>query len=315
MKVLIALGGNAIKKREQAGTSSEQLLNVEKTCKRILEIVKLGSRVVIIHGNGPQVGNLLIQQEEGKNVVPEQPLDVLGAMTQGQVGYMIQQTLENYFIDVDLNIPVITMITQVLVDENDPDFDDPSKPIGPFYTEIEAERLQKEKGYTIKKVDPQKNRPYRRVVPSPIPIDIIEKEAVKRIVDSGIVLISSGGGGVPVVLKDNGRLVGVEAVIDKDLAGELLAEIIEADIFISLTDVDNAKVNYGKPDEEDLQTVSLTTVQKYYNEGHFLPGSMGPKVLACIKFLKSGGKKAIITSLEKALESLEGKAGTIILPT
>ena len=306
--IVIALGGNAIKKAEEEGTAEQQLRNVKITCKHILEIIKRGYRVVITHGNGPQVGNLLIQQEEASKLVPPQPLDILGAMTQGQIGYMLQQTLINYLREEKLNIPVATIITQVLVDKDDPDFNNPSKPVGPFYTRKEAEKLIEEKGYIIKKVKPGR-KAYRRVVPSPDPIGIIEKDVIKMLVDAGFIVIASGGGGIPVI-DQNGQLRGVEAVIDKDLAGERLAEIVDADIFLILTDVEKVKLNFRKPNEKDLDKLTIAEAEKYLEEGHFLPGSMEPKVKACIRFLKAGGEKAIITSLDKAVEALEGKTGT-----
>jgi carbamate kinase len=310
--ILIALGGNAIKKADETGTAGQQFRNVRETCKHILEIIKRGYKVVITHGNGPQAGNLLIQQEEASKIVPPQPLDVIGAMTQGQVGYMLQQTLKNYLKKAGLNIPVATVLTQVLVDKNDPEFKDPSKPVGPFYTKEEAERLAKKKGYIIKKVRPVGEKAYRRVVPSPEPIAIIEQDVIKRLVDAGVIVIASGGGGVPVILKEDGSLEGIEAVIDKDLAGEKLAEVVDADIFLILTDVENVKLNYGKPNEWDIDRMTLAEAQKYLKEGQFLPGSMKPKISACIRFLESGGGKAIITSLDKAVEALEGKTGTLI---
>ena len=306
--IVIALGGNAIKRAEEEGTAEQQLRNVKITCKHILEIIKRGYRVVITHGNGPQVGNLLIQQEEASKLVPPQPLDILGAMTQGQIGYMLQQTLINYLREEKLNIPVATIITQVLVDKDDPDFNNPSKPVGPFYTRKEAEKLIEEKGYIIKKVKPGR-KAYRRVVPSPDPIEIIEKDVIKMLVDAGFIVIASGGGGIPVI-DQNGQLRGVEAVIDKDLAGERLAEIVDADIFLILTDVEKVKLNFRKPNEKDLDKLTIAEAEKYLEEGHFLPGSMEPKVKACIRFLKAGGEKAIITSLDKAVEALEGKTGT-----
>ena len=306
--IVIALGGNAIKRAEEEGTAEQQLRNVKITCKHILEIIKRGYRVVITHGNGPQVGNLLIQQEEASKLVPPQPLDILGAMTQGQIGYMLQQTLINYLREEKLNIPVATIITQVLVDKDDPDFNNPSKPVGPFYTRKEAEKLIEEKGYIIKKVKPGR-KAYRRVVPSPDPIGIIEKDVIKMLVDAGFIVIASGGGGIPVI-DQNGQLRGVEAVIDKDLAGERLAEIVDADIFLILTDVEKVKLNFRKPNEKDLDKLTIAEAEKYLEEGHFLPGSMEPKVKACIRFLKAGGEKAIITSLDKAVEALEGKTGT-----
>ncbi len=310
--ILIALGGNAIKQADEKGTAEEQFRNVRETCKHLLEIVKRGYGLVITHGNGPQVGNLLIQQEEGVSKVPAQPLDVLGAMTQGQIGYMLQQTLINYLQREGINIPVATIVTQVLVREDDPDFQDPHKPVGPFYTLEEAEELKKERNYFIRKVKPAGERVYRRVVPSPDPIRPIEGEAIKRLVNAGVIVIASGGGGIPVVSQKDGSLKGVEAVIDKDLAGERLAEVVKPDIFLILTDVEKAKLNYGKPNEKDIDTMSIEEAKKYLEEGHFLAGSMGPKVKACIRFLEFGGKKAIITSLNKAVDALDGKTGTLI---
>ena len=306
--VVIALGGNAIKKANEEGTAEQQRRNIEITCKHILRIIKKGYHVILTHGNGPQVGSLLIQQEEAKNLVPPQPLDVLGAMTQGEIGYMIQQTLINYLREEKRSIPVVTVITQVLVNENDPDFKNPSKPVGPFYTRNEARRLVDKKGYIIKKVKPG-IKAYRRVVPSPDPIDIIEKNVIKMLVKLGAIIIASGGGGIPVIKRKN-QLQGIEAVIDKDLAGEKLAEAVNADIFLILTDVEKVKLNFGKRNEKDLNKLTIAEAEKYLEEGHFLPGSMKPKVVACIRFLKAGGEKAIITSLDKAADALEGKTGT-----
>lgn len=310
--ILVALGGNAIKRAEEQGTAEEQFRNMREACEHLLEIIKRGHRVVITHGNGPQAGNLLIQQEEANEIVPPQPLDVVGAMTQGQIGYLLQQTLINYLRDAGLDLPVITMLTQVLVDREDPAFRNPSKPIGPFYTKREAERLAREKGYVIKKVEPLGEKPYRRVVPSPDPIAIVERVPIKRMVDEGVVVIAAGGGGIPVIRREDGRLEGVEAVIDKDLAGEKLAEVVGADIFLNLTDVERVKLNYGKPNEKDIDRMTVAEAKMYLEEGHFLPGSMGPKIVACIRFLESGGEKAIIASLNKAIEALEGKTGTLI---
>lgn len=308
-RVLIALGGNAIKKAGEKGTYKEQLRNVRVTCEQLVKIIEKDYQVVLTHGNGPQVGNLLIQQELGKGEVPPQPLDVLGAMTQGQIGYMIQRTLRNILLERGIRREVVTIITQVEVERNDPEFKNPSKPIGPLYTLREAEKMKGR--WMIKKVKPGEGKVYRRVVPSPNPIRIIEGEAIKRLVDSGVIVIASGGGGIPITF-ENGRYVGVEAVIDKDLAGEKLSEIVQADIFLILTDIDKVRLNFGKPDEKKLDKMTVEEAKKYYREGHFLPGSMGPKILACIRFLEWGGEKAIIASLEEALEALEGRAGTTI---
>ncbi len=314
-RILVALGGNAIKQAHEKGTYEEQLRNVEKTAAQLAKLVQRGYHLAITHGNGPQVGALLIQQEEGQRLgIPPQPMDVCGAMTQGQIGYMLQQALMNEFRKMGIDKLVATVVTRVLVRKDDPDFQDPSKPVGPFYDEETAKRLAEERGWVIKKVKPNADRPYRRVVPSPDPIRPLEADAIKGLYDSGIVVIASGGGGIPVIEED-GRIKGVEAVIDKDLAGERLAEVLGVDIFMILTDVEKVKLNYGKPDERDIDRMTVSEAKRYFEEGHFLPGSMGPKVKACIRFIEeAGGKAAIITHLEKALDALEGKTGTWIVP-
>ncbi len=311
-RVVVALGGNAIKKPDEEGTYEEQLRAVRRTAEQLAEMVARGYELVITHGNGPQVGALLIQQEEGlRRGVPAQPLDVLNAMTQGQIGYMLQQALQDALRARGIRRPVVTVVTQVLVRPDDPAFEEPTKPVGPFYTAEEAERLAREKGYTIKRVLPSGDRPFRRVVPSPDPLAIVEGDAIRAMVDMGMIVIAAGGGGVPVVERD-GRLVGVEAVIDKDLAGERLAEVVGARVLLILTDVHKVKLNFGRPDERDIDAMSVEEAKRYLAEGHFPPGSMGPKVEACIRFLEQGGELAIIAHLDEALEALEGRAGTRI---
>ena len=320
MRILVALGGNAIKQADEKGTTEEQFRNCSIACKHIAEIVKRmkkGDRLIITHGNGPQVGNLMVQQEKAKHIVPPQTMDVIGAMTQGQIGYMLQQTLANYLRDFGIDIPVCAVVNQVIVDKDDIEFfgDNASKPVGEFLTKEEAMKLKEEHPeYIIKKVKPGSGRVWRRTVPSPDPIANIEGEAIKRLVDAGVIVIASGGGGIPVILDEDGHYKGVEAVIDKDLAGERLAEVVNADIFLILTDVEKVKLNFGKSDEKDIDKMTMSEAEKYLEEGHFLPGSMAPKVKACIRFLKRGGKKAIITSLDKAVDALEGKTGTLIYP-
>jgi carbamate kinase len=320
MRLLIALGGNAIKQAHERGTTEEQFRNCDITTRLIAEIVKRmkpEDRLVITHGNGPQAGNLLVQQEAGKDLVPAQAMDVVGAMTQGQIGYMLQQTLMKHLKEAGLNVPVIAVVNQVLVDKDDPEFfgEAASKPVGDFFTEEEAMRLKREHPeYIVKKVRPTGEKCWRRVVPSPDPIANVEAEAIRRMVDAGIIVIASGGGGIPVVLDEDGHYRGVEAVIDKDLAGERLAEVVGADVFLILTDVEKAKLNFGKPGEREIDKMSLSEAKRYLEEGHFLPGSMGPKVRACIRFLEWGGERAIITSLDKAVDALEGKTGTLIYP-
>jgi len=310
-RIVVALGGNAIQPADRRCGFKEQLKNIRDACRQLVELVKRGHELVITHGNGPQVGDLLLQQEEAAGLVQPKPLDVLVAMTQGQIGYMLQQTLTNLLREEGIDRPVVTVVTQVLVDGNDPDFRNPSKPVGPFYTEDEARKVAYERGCAIKKVRPNGEKPYRRVVPSPDPRFIVEGEAIKRMLDSGIIVIASGGGGVPVVM-DGCEIRGVEAVVDKDLAGEKLAEMVEADTLLILTDIDKVRLNYGKPNEKCIDRMSVEEAKRYMREGHFPPGSMGPKVLACIRFLEWGGEQAIIASLNDAVRAIEGKAGTHI---
>ena len=316
--ILIALGGNAIKQSNEKGTSEEQFKNCWKTTKHISEIIKnldQEDRLIITHGNGPQVGNLMVQQKLSTDSVPAHPMDVVGAMTQGQIGYMLQQTLINHLKKIEVEMPVCAIINQVLVDKNDPEFfdDNASKPVGNFLTEEEAKEIKKNNpDYIFKKVKPNGEHCWRRTVPSPDPISNLEGVVIKKLVDAGVIVIASGGGGIPVLEDEEGNYKGIEAVIDKDLAGERLAEIVDADIFLILTDVENAKVNYGKANEKSLGKITFEEAKQYFDEGHFLAGSMGPKVKACLRFLENGGKKAIITSLDKALEALKEQSGTIV---
>jgi carbamate kinase len=319
MRLLVALGGNAIKQAHEKGTPEEQFANCRTTTKLLAEIVgrmKDEDRLVITHGNGPQAGNLLVQQDTAKDVVPAQTMDIVGAMTQGQIGYMLQQTLVNFLHDEGLEVPVAAVVNQVLVKEDDPEFfgETASKPVGNFLTEDEAMRLKQDHPeFIVKKVKPNGERAWRRTVPSPDPIENVGSAGIRRMVDAGIIVIASGGGGIPVVLDQQGHYRGVEAVIDKDLAGERLAEVVDADTFLVLTDVEKARLNFGQPDEKELGAITLSEAKKHLEEGHFLAGSMGPKVKACIRFLEWGGKRAIITSLDKAVDALEGKTGTRIV--
>jgi len=316
--ILIALGGNAIKQSNEKGSSEEQFKNCWKTAKHISEIIKnldQEDRLIITHGNGPQVGNLMVQQKLAQDTVPAHPMDVVGAMTQGQIGYMLQQTLMNHLKKMDLDVPVCAIINQVLVDKNDPEFfgEKASKPVGNFLTAEEAKEMKENNPqYIIKQVKPNGERCWRRTVPSPDPIANLEANVIKKLVAAGVVVIASGGGGIPVLEDEEGNYQGIEAVIDKDLAGERLAEIVGADIFLILTDVEEAKINYGKVNEKSLGKITFQKAKQYFDEGHFLAGSMGPKVKACLRFLENGGKKAIITSLDKALEALKEQSGTII---
>jgi carbamate kinase len=272
-----------------------------------------GYEMAIVHGNGPQIGRIVLGQEIAAQANPEDlptmPFDVSGAMSQGYIGYQIQQSLRDALRNRNRNIPVVTIVSQVVVDQDDKAFDNPTKPIGPFFTESEAKRLAAEKGYVMKE---DAGRGWRRVVPSPTPRRIVELDSVKRLWDTTIVIIS-GGGGIPVIENLDGSLTGVAAVIDKDLAAERLAEDMETDYLLILTDVDRVCINYKKPDQRELTHITVAEAIKYVEEGHFAQGSMLPKVMAAIKFARRfPGKKVIITSLSKALEALEGDAGTVI---
>jgi carbamate kinase len=308
--VVVALGGNAILQPGQRGTFEEQMANVRTTCEQLAEMVVSGRyKLVITHGNGPQVGNILLQNELAKEVAAPMPLDVCGAESQGLIGYMIQQTLHNVLAERGRSsIPIATIVTQVVVDKDDPAFRNPTKPVGPFYSEEEAKRLAAEKGYAVKE---DAGRGWRRVVPSPDPKAIVEREAIRTLLKNHTIVIASGGGGIPVIRED-GQLVGVEAVIDKDLAGERLAVDVGAETFLILTDVEQVKLYYKTPKERPLSRMTLEEAKRYHAEGHFAPGSMEPKVRAAIRFIEAGGRRAIITSLGKALEALEGRAGTTI---
>ena len=309
-KLVVALGGNALQRSGSDATAEAQLEVVKDTCKHLAMINNSGYEMAVVHGNGPQVGRIVMASEAANHVTPSMPFDVCGAMSQGYIGYHIQQALKFEISKVkSKNIPVVTLLTQVVVDEKDPAFQNPTKPIGPFYSEEEAKTLEKEKGYIMKE---DSGRGYRRVVASPMPQRIVELESVKALFDSTVV-ITNGGGGIPVIEKEDGSLEGIAAVIDKDLAAERLAEDIDADILLILTEVEKVAINFNKPDQKNLEALSVSEAEKYVEEGHFAPGSMLPKVLAAVKFAKLGNnRKAIITSLDKSIEALEGKAGTVI---
>ena len=308
-KIVIALGGNALQDAKGPATADAQLEVVKKTCGYIAEIVKRGHEIAIVHGNGPQVGRILLASETARETTPAMPFDVCGAMSQGYIGYHIQQGMKPALAGIGRgDIPVVTLVTQMVVDKDDPGFKNPTKPIGPFYSEQEAKEMEA-KGYTMKE---DAGRGFRRVVASPIPTEIYEIDSVNRLWDSTIV-ITCGGGGIPVIKNDNGELEGVAAVIDKDFAAELLAEKTGADVLMILTEVDRVAINFNKPDQKDLAEMTVAEAEKYCEEGHFAPGSMLPKVQAAIKFAKANpGKKAIITSLYSAVDALDGKTGTVI---
>lgn len=308
-KLVVALGGNALQSKDSEPTAEAQLEVVKKTCQRIAEISRRGYEMAVVHGNGPQVGRIVLASETAKDVVPPMPFDVCGAMSQGYIGYHIQQALKYALSAQGRNYPVVSLTTQVVVDKNDPAFLNPTKPIGAFYSQDEARRLEKEKGYAMRE---DAGRGWRRVVASPLPRRIVEIGAVRLLWDHAIV-ITCGGGGVPVVENPDGTLEGVAAVIDKDLAAELLAEEVGADALLILTEVEKVAINFGKPDQQNLGHLSLAEAARYAEAGQFGVGSMLPKVQAAMKFVRANpDKKAVITSLDKCLDALDGKTGTVI---
>lgn len=309
VKVVIALGGNALEEKGLPPTSQSQMNVVSKTSEYIAELSACGYELVIVHGNGPQVGRILLATEAASHVTPALPFDVCGAMSQGYIGYHIQQALRKSLEKRNRHLPVVTVITQMVVDEHDPAFESPAKPIGPFYTETEARALEKEKGYVMKE---DAGRGWRRVVASPEPLEIVEIDTIKTLWDSTIT-VTCGGGGIPVVRNADGSLRGVAAVIDKDLAAERLAEGMEADILMILTEVEQVCLYFNTPDQKALGRITAAEAKQYVDEGHFAPGSMLPKMQAAIRFAESkAGRKAIITSLYKAEEALAGRTGTVI---
>ena len=307
-RIVIALGGNAL-----GNNLPEQMIAVKQTSKAIVDLIEEGHEVVISHGNGPQVGMIQKAMASLNAVDPKQypiPLSVCGAMSQGMIGYHIQQGLSKVLRHRGINKNVVTIVTQVVVDKDDPKFKAPSKPIGPFYTEEEAKAIAAEKGYTMKE---DAGRGWRRVVASPLPVEIVELDAVKTLNDAGFVVVTVGGGGIPVVRNEAGDLEGVAAVIDKDLASEKLARDMDADALVILTAVEKVSINFKKPDQKDLDRMSAAEAKQYIKEGHFAPGSMLPKIEAALNFVESKpGRIAIITSLDKAVDAIEGRAGTTI---
>jgi carbamate kinase len=310
-RVLVALGGNAILKHTEKGTAEEQIRNIRTTSRRLAEVVREGHSITVTHGNGPQVGDILLRNEFSKSILPPMPIDVCGAESQGMIGYFLQQTLHNELVERGLSLPVVTVLTQTVVDEDDPAFSMPSKPIGPFYTALEASNMKEERGWEVAN---DSGRGWRRVVPSPMPVSIVEAESIKKLVTSGYLVIACGGGGVPVIRKKGGELRGVEAVVDKDRSAAILAKMIDADTLLILTDVEGAFSDFGKRGQLPIPRMTVEEAEEMLAEGTFAAGSMRPKVEAAVQFLQWGGKKAIITCLECALLGLEGKKGTTIVP-
>lgn len=309
-RIVIALGGNALQAEGKEATAESQLEVVKETAVHLAELIEEGYEVVIAHGNGPQVGRIVIQNEYSSEVTPAMPFDVCGAMSQGMIGYHIQQAVREELIKKRINKSVISIITQVVVDKDDHGFKKPTKPIGPFYDRTKAEQLEKEKNYIMME---DAGRGYRRVVASPKPKKIVELDCIKTLIDNDKVVITVGGGGIPVIETEDKGLQGVAAVIDKDFASEKLAEDIEADELVILTAVDKVAINFGRPDQINLDKLTVEEAKRYIQEGYFAKGSMLPKVEAAVKFAESKkGRKAVIASLEKAKLALRGESGTVI---
>jgi carbamate kinase len=308
-RIVIALGGNALQENPEDISAEAQLETAKKTAASIVDFIEEGYEIVIVHGNGPQVGQIVSVYEKAIGI-PNMPFPECGAMSQGYIGYHLQQSIGEEMRKRGIDKGITAMITQVLIDEEDPAFCNPTKPVGSFFSKEEAMELEKRKGYIMKE---DAGRGWRRVVPSPEPKNIIESKTLKTLVELNFIVITAGGGGIPVIRDDDGKLKGVSAVIDKDLAAELVGEIVDADVLIILTAVEKVCINFNKPTEKGLDTITIEEAEKYIEEGEFAPGSMLPKIKAAIKFVKSKqGRKAIITSLDKAKECMKGTVGTKI---
>jgi len=308
---LIAIGGNSLIRAGQRGTMPEQLANARLTARKIAQFIADGWKVILTHGNGPQVGASLLRSERAAGEVYSQPLDVCVSSTQGEIGYFLQLGLEHELRRAGISMPVVAMVTKVEVKEDDPAFTHPSKPVGPFYSRSVAEQKQLHEGWTMVE---DAARGFRRVVPSPMPVRILEQEVIRQMLNMGIMVITLGGGGIPVVMRPDRSLVGVEAVIDKDRVSSMLASALGVDLFLISTDVERVYLNYKTPHQRGLCRVSAAEMRRYCQEGHFPDGSMGPKIESALRFLQEGGREVIITSCDKLNESINGNSGTHIYP-
>ena len=309
---LIAFGGNALLPDSQRGLQDEQMRHAQKAAELMAHIVQKGYELIIFHGNVPQVGNLLIQMEESVTKIPPYSLEICDAMTEGSMGYMLERAIINELRKHSIDKEAITIITQVIVDKDDPAFQAPTKPIGPFYTRFRAKELAREKKWTIVE---DAGRGYRRVVPSPKPIDVVPKWVIRDLVQAGRVVIAAGGGGVPVIINSRGLFEGVEAVIDKDYAASLIAREVKVDLFIILTGIDRVYINYGQPDQKPLDVLGIAQARELLLQGQFPAGSMGPKIRAAIEFIEAGGTEVLITSAGHLKAALINRSGTRIRAT
>jgi carbamate kinase len=309
-RVIISIGGNAIIRRDGTGAVEEQFRNTELACKCIAGIAASGGAVILTHGNGPVVGNIVIRNEAARDQVPPMPLYICDADSEGGIGFMIQQSLYNRLVKAHDIRDVVAVVTQVVVDPKDEAFLRPTKPIGPYYTEAEARGLEASRGWTMAGVEGDELRRFRRVVPSPRPVRIVESSVIKRLSDQGVIVIAAGGGGVPVIEREDGTLEGVDAVVDKDLSTSLLAREADSELFINLTEVDMVYEGFGTPGARGLKELNVEEARGYLARGEFPPGSMGPKIEAAVEFLEHGGKEVVITTPEKLDAALAGRAGT-----
>jgi carbamate kinase len=308
---LIAFGGNALLPETQRGTQDEQMKNAEKAARLMVHIVRKGYELIIVHGNGPQVGNLLIQMEEAVTKIAPYTLDVCDAMTEGSMGFLLERAITNELRRLSIDKDVVTLVTQVLVDRDDPAFQKPTKPVGPFYTKFRAQQLAREKKWAMVE---DAGRGYRKVVPSPKPIDIVPKIAIHDLVESGRIVIAAGGGGIPVIINGRGLYEGVEAVIDKDYASSLIAREVKVDLFIILTGTEKVFVDFRKPSQRDVPVLPVAEARRLLDEGQFPPGSMGPKIRAAIEYIEAGGREVLITDAAHLKAALIGRSGTRIVP-
>ena len=308
--ILLAVGGNSLIRAGEKGTVAEQLENTRRTAAAVVGLIRQEYRLVITHGNGPQVGAALLRSERASDQVPGHPLDVCDATTQGEIGYLLQQSLYNELAKAGLRMPVVTVLTQVVVSRDDPAMQHPSKPIGPFYSRADAEERRRTLGWQIVE---DAARGYRRVVPSPEPMDVVELEVIRDLVNDGVLVIAAGGGGIP-VMRSNGGFQGVEAVIDKDRASALLASELGVDVFAISTDTDFVYLDYKRPGQRPILHTTAAEMAAYHQAGHFPPGNMGPKIESALRFLRNGGKEVVITSYEHLADAVAGGAGTHIVP-
>lgn len=308
--MLIAVGGNSLIRAGEKGTVVEQLANARRTAAAIVGLIQDGYHLVVTHGNGPQVGAQLLRSERASDQVPGQPLDVCGAASQGEIGYLLSQSLQDELTAAGEHVPVVSLVTQSIVSVSDPAMKHPTKPIGPFYSRSQAEERRRLLGWEIVE---DAARGYRRVVPSPEPVEIVELDVIRSLVGQGVLVVACGGGGIPVV-RENGDLHGVEAVIDKDRASALLASQLGVDVFAISSDTDYVYLDYRKPSQRPLIRVTAVDLQEHYSAGHFPPGNMGPKIESALQFLHGGGKEVVITSYEHLREAVAGHAGTHIVP-